>query len=378
MNRPAVVGVACAGAATLALGVLALLGSAPTSASAGAWTGWTGRVDPQSTADLAAMTADDDVAVRLLARSAKAATALAYAGRATTTQGEQQATADLVHVPGRGTIVTAVSPTPRPATLAPEGRSGTVADDGRVLNLLFVHYRVLRQADLDTRVAGRPADAVVAVSADGVVAARFWLDHATGLLLRKELLDSTGAVVRTVSLTSLKLGLPTSTSIPATTTDRFGTVVAQKELAAQRAKGCPCPEALPGGLTLVETRLSQAGAVLAAPVVHQVFSDGLETVSLFSVAGLLTDADTNDLRQNGFVPEAAVDGTAWVRSGDGSAWTAVWVTGGQVLTLVVSDAEDPASTASAVLQAMPPTSEQDDSVWGRIQRGWERIFGGRA
>lgn len=377
MNRPAVVGIACAGATTLALGVLALLGSAPTS-TAGAWTGWTGRVDPQSTADLAAMTVDDDVAVRLLARSAKAATALAYAGRATTTQGEQQATADLVHVPGRGTIVTALSPTPKPAALAPEGRSGTLADDGRVLNLLFIHYRVLREARLDARVGGRPADAVVAVTAEGTVAARFWLDHESGLLLRKELLDSRGAVVRTVSLTSLEMGVPDRTSIPATTTDQFGTLVSQKELVAQRTKGCPCPEALPGGLTLVETRLSKAGTLLAAPVVHQVFSDGLETVSLFSVAGLLTAADTDDLRQNGFAPETAGDGTAWVRSGDGSAWTAVWVTGSQVLTLVVSDAEDPAATASAVMEAMPPVSEQDDSVWSRIQRGWDRIFGGRS
>lgn len=374
MSRPAVVGLACVGAATLALGTLALLGSEPAS-SAGGWTGWTGRVDPRATADLAAMTADDAVAVTLLARSATAAAALGYAARAQTTQGEKRATADLVHVPGRGTIVTAVSPTPKPATLAPEGRSGTLADDGRVLDLLFVHYRVLRQADLDTTVAGRPANAVVAVTADGDVAARFWLDHATGLLLRKDLLAPGGAVVRTVSLTSVRLGVPESTSIPATTADRFGTVVAADELAAQRAGGCPCPEALPGGLTLVETRLSQAGTVLAVPVVHQVFSDGLETVSLFSAAGLLTDADTADLRADGFAPEESVGGTAWIRSGDGSTWTAVWVSGGQVLTLVVSDAEDPAATAAAVLQALPPVREQGDSVWSRIARGWDRIFG---
>ena len=377
MTRPAVVGLACVGAATLALGTLALLGSEP-AASAGGWTGWTGRVDPSATADMAAMTPDDAVAVALLARSAKAASSLAYSGRAETTQGEKRTTADLAHVPGRGTIVTAVSPKPAAPMLAPDGRSGTLADDGRVLDLLRVHYRVLRQADLDEAVGGRAADAVVAITADGAVAARFWLDHATGLLLRKQLLGADGSVVRSVSLTAVMLGLPKSTSIPATTTDRFGTRLDDAALATERAQGCPCPEALPGGLALVETRRSTAGTVLAAPVVHQVFSDGLETVSLFSVAGLLTGSDTADLRDHGFSAQGAGAGTAWVRAGDGSAWTAVWVTGGQVLTLVVSDAEDPASTAAAVLQALPPVSEQDDSLLGRVARGWDRIFGGGA
>lgn len=375
MSRPAVVGLACVGAATLALGTLALLGSEP-AASAGGWTGWTGRVDPSATADMAAMTPDDAVAVALLARSARTATKLAYSGRAETTQGEKRTTADLTHVPGRGTIVTAVSPTPGKAALAPDGRSGTLADDGRVLDLLRIHYRVLRQADLDEAVGGRAADAVVAVTADGSVAARFWLDHATGLLLRKQLLAPDGSVLRSISLTSVRLGLPKSTSIPATTNDRFGTRLDDKALAAERAQGCPCPDALPGGLALVETRRSTAGTVLAAPVVHQVFSDGLETVSLFSVAGLLTDTDASDLGARGFTAEGAGTGTAWVRAGDGSAWTAVWVTGGQVLTLVVSDAEDPASTASAVLQALPPSGEQDGSLLSRIARGWTRIFGG--
>lgn len=374
MIRPAVVGIACAGAATLALGTLALLGSQPTS-GAGAWTGWTGRVDPQATADRAAMTTDDAVALALLARTAKASSSLAWSGRAETTQGEQRSVADLVHLPRRGTIVTAVSPTAKPATLAPDGRSGTLADESRVLDLLIVNYRVLREADLDTRVGGRPADAVVAVTADGVTAARFWLDHATGLLLRKDLLDPSGAVVRTVSMTSVRLGVPKETTVPPTGADKFGTVLDEPALAAARTRGCPCPEALPGGLSLVESRQSQAGTLLAVPVVHQVFSDGLMTVSLFSAAGLLTDADTAELRSKGFAPQGEGAGTAWVRSGTGSAWTAVWVAEGQVLTLAVSDAEDPAATASAVMQALPSAVAQDDSLWSRIQRGWERIFG---
>ena len=371
------VGLTClVGACTLAAGTLALLGSNPSAAPSGGWSGWTGRIDPAATADLAAMTPDDGVAVTLLARSAHAATSLAYSGRAVTTQDERRSTADLVHVPGRGTVVTAVSPTAGKPTLAPDGRSGTLADDGRILDLLRIHYRVLRQADLDEAVSGRATDAVVAVSADGAVAARFWLDHATGLLLRKQLLDSSGAVVRSVTFTSLRLGVPQSTSLPATTTDPWGTRLDQKALTAERAHGCPCPDALPGGLTLVETRRSPAGTVLAAPVVHQVFSDGLETVSLFSVAGLLTADDTADLGTRGFVPAQSGTGTAWVRAGDGSAWTAVWVTGGQVLTLVVSETEDPQRTASAVLQALPPAPEADDSLWSRIQRGWDRLTGG--
>jgi hypothetical protein len=109
--------------------------------------------------------------------------------------------------------------------------------------------------------------------------------------------------------------------------------------------------------------------------VHQVFSDGLETVSLFSLSGVLDRADAEDLRTRGFGARTEGAGTAWVRA-SASTWTAVWAAGGQVLTLVVSDSEDPTGTARAVLQALPPAPDTDVSLWGRLARGWNRVTGG--
>ena len=61
-----------------------------------------------------------------------------------------------------GTVTTVVSDSLREPVFAPDGRSGSFADEGRQLDLLRINCRVLRQADLDTSIAGRPAEAVVA------------------------------------------------------------------------------------------------------------------------------------------------------------------------------------------------------------------------
>ena len=49
------------GVGVLALSSLAVLGSAPSTAEADGWSGWTGRVDTAAVSDRAAMTPDDDV-----------------------------------------------------------------------------------------------------------------------------------------------------------------------------------------------------------------------------------------------------------------------------------------------------------------------------
>jgi len=355
--------------------VLAAAGAPSESSSPEQYAGWTGRVDPSTTADIAAMTPDDEVAVALLARSASASSHRSYAGRAESRGRAGSVTTDVVHLPGRGTVVTPVAPTPSAATLAPEGRSGSFADDGTALDLLRIHYRVLREANLDAPVAGRPADAVVAIGADGVLAARYWLDHATGVLLRKELLDSSGAVRRTTEFTTFSLSVPGSVTVPTTKSDPWGAPLSDKALAAHRASGCACPQALPGGLTMLDSREAPAGAFASVPVVHQLFSDGVSTVSLFSLSGAITSEDVDGLRAKGFSPYG--DGLAWVRGGtpDAARTTVVWSCRGSVLTLVTDDAADPASPARAVLEAFPP-DPPDNSFWARVARGWHRLTGG--
>ncbi|MDA8434448.1 MAG: hypothetical protein M0Z98_00515 [Actinomycetales bacterium] len=373
---------AAAGLGALAVGTLAVLGSVP-SASIGAdeWSGWTGRIDTASVADRAAMTPDDAVAVTLLARSATAASSVAYAGRAVTWDPSGTTTTDLTHIPGRGTISLAVGAPATAARLAPDGRSGSFADDGRPLALLRDNYRVLRQADLDTTVAGRPAEAVVAVDADGRLDARYWLDTATGLLLRKELLDAKGLVRSRTAFETFRLGVPAGTVVPAAAPDPWTEPMTAAGLAAARSHGCACPESLPGGLALLDARRAPAGSVSTMPVVHQLFSDGVATVSLFSIAGGLSSADADGLAARGFHREELGDHTAWVRGGTATEPTAtvVWACSDYVLTLVTDDAKDPLGTASAVLAAYPPAPDPgSSSLWARIARGWHRLTGGEA
>jgi sigma-E factor negative regulatory protein RseB len=368
------------GVGALALTSLAVLGSTSSSAEADGWSGWTGRVDSSAVSDRAAMTPDDDVAVTLLARAARASAEVAYAGRTTTVDRTTTTTTDLVHVPGRGTLALVDGAT-EGARFAPDGRSGSFADAGRQLALLRVNYRVLRQADLDATVAGRPAEAVVAVDADGALAARIWLDQATGLLLRKELVGASGVVWSRAGFDSISYATPDPGALPRSATSDWSAPLDAAGLKAARQAGCACPDALPGGLSLVDSRRAAAGTVASEPVVHQLFSDGLESVSLFSLAGTISSADADGLRSRGFA-RTELDGRyAWVRGGDwrSSAATVVWSCSGSVLTLVTDDAQQPLATAAAVLAALPPDPDDGEiSLVGRIVRGWDRLTGSAA
>ena len=291
-------------------------------------------------------------------------------------------TTTLLHAPGRGTVTTVVSDKLSEPVFAPDGRSGTFADEGRQLGLLKVNYRVLRAADLDASVAGRPAEAVVAVGSDGATAARYWLDAGTGLLLRKELLDADGSVrVRSgfdqISLTVDQAAVDRAAGAQAA--DPWGDALGAAGLRAVRQAGCDCPESLPGGLMLVETRRAPAGTVGAVPVVHQLFSDGLVSASLFTLQGSLTDADTEGLTARGFALTDLDGLPAWVRGGQSTSMSAtvVWECDDDVLTLVTDDAIKPLRLAQSVLSALPPTVPAvDDSFLGRVARGWDKVTGG--
>jgi sigma-E factor negative regulatory protein RseB len=369
-----------AGAAVLGLCGLSMIG-APTAGTGDGWTGWTGQVDAESVSDKAAMTPDDASAVRLLERSAEASRTVAYTGRVVVEDGSQSQESTLLHVPGLGTVsMSAGSDGVRTPMYAADGRSGSFADAGRQLDLLATNYRVLREAALDTTVAGREADAVVAED-EGVVAARFWLDRETGLLLRKELLDDEGAVrdragFETFS-TKVDSGLVERTA-GEEQDDAWSEVLSDAALAQARQGGCDCPEALPGGLTLVETRRAPAGSVGEVPVIHQLFSDGLVTVSLFSLAGQLSESDLDGLQARGYT-KTRIDGLdAWVSGGTSAATrtAAVWQCEDEVLTLVTDDAAKPIEVVGSVLSALPPsTPAEDSSFWGRVSRGWDRVTG---
>lgn len=382
MSARLLVATGAAGAAVLALGSLAMLGSTSTKVGMDGWTGWTGKQDAVAVSDKAAMTPDDAVALKLLERSAGAARTVAYTGRVVVQDGSETVTTTLVHVPGRGTVSTDAAEGSKPV-FAPDGRSGSFADEGRQLDLLGINYRVLREAGLDTTVADRPAEAVVAVDDQGDLAARFWLDAETGLLLRKELLDDEGAVWSRTGFDSFSTDVDAKAVDAAQASmpdDAWSERLDRAGLKAARQAGCDCPDALPGGLALVETRRAPAGTFASVPLVHQLFSDGLVTVSLFTMQGDLSDSDRDGLRARGF-ELADLDGLpAWVRGGASasSTATAVWQCDTSVLTLVTDDAFEPMTVVRSVVSALPPTtSVEDTSFWDKVRRGWDRVTGGR-
>jgi sigma-E factor negative regulatory protein RseB len=363
-----------------ACGVLAVLGTtSATSTEGDGWVGWTGRADTSAVSDKAAMTPDDASALRLLTRSAAAAASVAYAGRVVSWSRTETSTTDLLHVPGTGTVTSVVGVGSSKPTLAPEGRSGSFADDGRPLALLSTNYRVLREASLDTHIAGRAADAVVAIDASGVLAARYWVDETTGMLLRKELVTPTGTVWSRVGFTRFDLAPTTPSALPTRAPDAWSGALDATALGQARQRGCNCPDSLPGGLSLLDAREAPAGSVAPEPVVHQLFSDGLVSVSLFSLSGALSDADARGLAARGFVRREVGGWYAWVRGGTtrNPAVTVVWECRGEVLTLVSDDAWAPQHLVASVLAALPPdVVAPDDSLGARIARGWHRVTGG--
>ena len=384
MSRRVLVASCAAGAAAIAVCALAAMGSSDPSPGSDAWVGLTGRVDPSATADKAAMTPDDAVAVRLLARSATAASSVAYAGTVVLQDADTRSTTQLLHVPGTGTAAVPQGTAASKAVLMPDGRSNSFADEGRQLDLLRINYRVLREADLDTTVAGRPAEAVVAVGSDGAVAARYWLDATTGLLLRKELVDAAGAVWSRSGFEKLSLDTassPLATAAATPPADSWTQSLDLAALVAERTKGCDCPESLPGGLSLVEARRAPAGTVASVPVIHQLFSDGLLSVSLFTLPGTLADSDIEGLQNRGFVATTLDGYSVWIRGGATKTATAtvVWQCGGSVLTLVTDGALQPREVAGTVVSAMPPSPTTDDSSFlDRVVRGWHKLTGNTA
>ncbi|MBO0827378.1 MAG: hypothetical protein J2P24_06310, partial [Streptosporangiales bacterium] len=133
---------------------------------------------------------DDGPAVDLLQRATGAAEGTSYRGvqDVTTWLDGRRVSQRLTvhHVPGRGTYV---SEHGRPGVLSPDRLD---AGSSRVLlGILTATYRVFRAGR--ATVAGRPADVVGVRRPGGAVVARYWLDHASGIVLRRAVFDAAGA-----------------------------------------------------------------------------------------------------------------------------------------------------------------------------------------
>jgi MucB/RseB N-terminal domain len=330
--------------------------------------------------EAAAADGDDDApAVGLLQRSARSWSTVSFTGTQYLTiggdTGSAGAVVELVHRAGGSTRVhvlgTGRHELPASATrawLAPVGP----------VDMLVDAYEI-RLAGREP-VVGRPADVVEARRPDGTLAARLWVDTATGLPLRRELTDSGGSVTQAsafVDIAVLGQGAAPATGTAGDQTRRPGApggggygaawsgkgpMLDRDDLAALRETGMTCPEELGEGLVLYEAREVRGDQGHGA--VQLSYSDGLVSISVFEQYGRLDDD-----RLEGFASQRVGDGTVWTRSGT-PAW-ATWSTGVSVVT-VVSD--DPA-LVPAVVAAVPPGGDGGHGLLARLARAASRVAG---
>lgn len=304
-------------------------------------------------------------AVTLLESAARTARTATWSGTqhvVSTRSGEPRFTVlQIQHTPGTGSTIRV--PGSEEEALAADSL------DQKLLLLLARHYDLRISAD--TSCAGHRVRVVEALrpglTGPAALAGRFWVDQTTGLLLRRDVLDEDGDIVRTSSFVSLTIAPGASKLTPAAYTKRdvlraTGRHLDDAQLQALQAQGWPVSTALPSGLELFEARLHDGDS---GDVLQLSYSDGLSTLSLFVQKGELPAGSGV---QGSARPMAG--STVWVSPG--AAEQVVWSGGGRTWTLV-SDA--PQTTIVQAVTALPHTRtlRVEDGLASRTWRGMSRV-----
>jgi sigma-E factor negative regulatory protein RseB len=326
----------------------------------------------------------DPRAVQLLRRAAGAAAATSFTGTQMVSTWDREGAAsyllDVDNEPGAGLSVrvhsSATNPQGAGYTTAVAGAEnvgsvGGVGSSaaGEELRLLLDSYDLsVERAD---RVAGR-ATTVVAASRPGAgVAARFWVDDASGLVLRREVYDTGGRMVRAAAFVDVDVDVAHFVKHPPPLLPgRSGQELSGAELAAWDERGWACPRTLPAGLRLVDARSTTAGAgedrqgaAGRQPILHLTYSDGLSAVSVFQQRGELDRGGLTGYRAERWAGREVLVSEGFPRR-------VLWSAQGLVFT-VVGDAADDA--VDAAVAALPHDSESRSGVRERLRRGVERL-----
>lgn len=269
----------------------------------------------------------------------------------------REARVAVVSRPGQGSEVTVEEAAghPRPPAFVPVTGSSRI-ETTDLLTVLAAGYELSTEAR--SSAAGRPAVVVEARQA-GVLAARWWVDEATGLLLRRDTYDRTGALVQSAGFEQLRVGDETGA---ASTTGRLAISSTTAALTLSSAdalatEGWYCSSRL-AGLSLVRLRADSSSA---PGVVHMVFSDGVSTVSVFEQHGALGGAPTGSRWDSQL--------QAWTRAG--LAPSATWQSGSTVFTVVADADRQVLVTAVA---SLPHDRPSRPTTLGRVHAGWARIL----
>lgn len=310
---------------------------------------------------------DDLAAIALLRRAMTAPSQVAYDGTRLVDNegpggGMRRVVVDMHHSPLQGTSFEIVARAgTSTGTFSTFVARRAAAEAGGLtserLSLLVASYDIdMMGAD---RMLGRPAT-VVGVSRHGTLSAKFWIDDATGLVLRRELYDD-GAMVRSSRFTALDVlrrgflaHLAPELELPSATTLSMQTAPSLND------QGWTCPDTLESRFSL--TRLRQLDSDTDA--VHATYSDGLTTISIFEERGTL---DASSLE--GFTSTPVGDAQVLMRFG--LPTVAVWESAGTVYT-VVTDA--PNAMASSVVAGLPHETVDDPGVAARVGSGLDHLL----
>ena len=320
------------------------------------------RLAGRSVATGATLTAAE--AQAMMQRAADAAHSVSYSGRqsflAYRNGGAIVAQVDVEARAGQGSQVMVNNQTGQQLLkgFTPALISSRVVDD-ELLDLLERNYRL--SGTRGSNVASRNATVVAATRGDShSVAARWWIDDGTGLVLWQETYDGNGSVDLSFGFTSVSLSrghsilqhLPPRLAAPRTSTS-----LSISSAAELNASGWSCFRHL-AGLSLVRIRSDRVGN---PDTVHLVYSDGLSTVSVFQQRGQLTA-----------VPEGSDwDDALGAHVRRGASGVATWQSGETVFTVVTDGS--PGLLREAVT-SLPHHRAMTQTTLDRIKAGWAGIL----
>lgn len=307
--------------------------------------------------------------LRLLSQAAHACRTMTYQGEEVLgdwgAAGPVISVVDVWHAPGGVTLAQPPAAAPQwsgearhivvPASyLGARAMAGSVmlGMSPRLVALLSANYQVAAVGW--GQVAGRMAR-VLTARRDGRLAARFWLDKATRLPLRRETFDGQGHMVSDARFMALTVGSDVPGTSGATAPRRWVTA----NPARLRAAGWPLPSGpLPGNLALLGAR---EGGTATGQVVDLDYSDGLSLVSVFLQRGHLRSRSASWSR--------VTLGGRPVYADDSDGQTFVWSAQGFVYTLV---AAAPPQTVAQVVAALP--HDASPGLLARLGHGLHRLL----
>lgn len=359
-----------------ACAVLVVLVDSPGQSSAIRGLGHPGRPRKASSASLAPLGAAglagrsaspaSSTGLRLLRQAAAACQTVPFHGvQISTWFGSTNQTASVIQVWHRpdSEIVVQASPTGTSPSDQSQPSTDVLASQGDVLSVTSPLLDLMRhdyEISYDGRssVDGRPALLVAVRNPGGQLAARYWIDVATKLPLRRELLVDGSRILSEEAFLSLSVGADQLQGMPPADARPWTGQLTIGDLARLADHGWPLPGDMVDGMSLFQASES---AAKSGKIVELSYSDGLSVISVFVQRGILP-------RSLPGWRHVAVSGGGQVYAIDPDDRNLVWSAGGFVYTMI---SNAPPGVVDQAIVNLPHDSPV--GFWSRMGRGFRRL-----